>query len=503
MEAAVLIFFSSGLFLGFSLGANDSANVFGTAVASRMIRFSTAAVLASVFILLGAVISGAGAAHGLGELGAVNALPGAFTVALCAAITVYLMTQSGLPVSTTQAIVGAIVGWNLFSGSVTDLTVLGKIAGTWIAAPVLGALTAAILYALVLRIIRSAGLHLLALDRYTRWGLIVAGILGSYSLGANNIGNVMGVFLSSSPFTDFQIGGVTITSVQQLFFLGAVAIGVGVVTFSKPVMMTIGKGIAPLTPIAAFVTVVAHAVVLFLFSSTALQHLLLSNGLPAIPLIPVSSSQAIVGAVIGIAATKGSRGLRQIRWRVTGGILAGWAATPVLAGVLSFFALFFMQNVFDQKVFEPIEYELDGAEMARLEAAGLPVEELDSLVGRRIASGEVFLYQIGKYVTLAPEEQRLALATAEVVDLNVDPEVLAELDREYLGSERAKALGGLAGRRFDRRWKLEDALVAAGEAWRPREATPINELYNKQRDADLAYVVEAFAVAPEEESGFD
>ena len=74
MEIAILIFFSSGLFLGFSLGANDSANVFGTAVASRMIRFSTAALLASVFILLGAVISGAGAAHGLGELGAVNAL---------------------------------------------------------------------------------------------------------------------------------------------------------------------------------------------------------------------------------------------------------------------------------------------------------------------------------------------------------------------------------------------------------------------------------------------
>ena len=67
MELTVLVFLSSGLFLGFSLGANDSANVFGTAVASRMVRFGTAAVLASVFILLGAVLSGAGAAHGLGE----------------------------------------------------------------------------------------------------------------------------------------------------------------------------------------------------------------------------------------------------------------------------------------------------------------------------------------------------------------------------------------------------------------------------------------------------
>ncbi len=499
MDLAILIFFTSGLFLGFSLGANDSANVFGTAVASRMIRFATAAVLASVFLLLGAVLSGAGAAHGLGELGAVNALPGAFTVALSAAVTVYLMTKAGLPVSTTQAIVGAIVGWNLFSSAVTDLAVLSKIAGTWIAAPVLGAITAVILYSGVRLLIRAGGLHVLTLDRYTRWGLVGAGILGSYSLGANNIGNVMGVFLSSSPFTDFQVGNVTITGVQQLFFLGAIAIGVGVITFSKPVMMTVGRGILPLTPVAAFVSVVSHAVVLFLFSSVALQYFLLSNGLPAIPLIPVSSSQAIVGAVIGIASVNGLKGLKQIRWNQVGGIVAGWAATPVLAGVMCFFALFIMQNVFAQLVFEPIHYQLRAAELERLEAAGLPVEKLEPLRGRDIASGEVFLYQIEKRVTLDPGQQRLALATAEVVDLEITPEALAELDLEYLDAERVAALRALRGQRFDRRWKLEDALLAQSEAWRSREATPINQLYNKERSAHLGYVHETFTVVPEEE----
>jgi PiT family inorganic phosphate transporter len=503
MDVAILIFFSSGLFLGFSLGANDSANVFGTAVASRMIRFGTAALLASIFILLGAVLSGAGAAHGLGELGAVNALPGAFTVALCAAITVYLMTKSGLPVSTTQAIVGAIVGWNVFSGSVTDLTVLGKIAGTWIAAPVLGAITAVILYSGMRLVIRSGRLHILTLDRYTRWGLIVAGILGSYSLGANNIGNVMGVFLSSSPFSDFEIGGVTVTAVQQLFFIGALAIGVGVITFSKPVMMTVGKGILPLSPVAAFVSVVAHAVVLFLFSSVGLQHLLLSHDLPAIPLIPVSSSQAIVGAVIGIAAVNGRKGIRQIRWDRVGGIVAGWVATPIVSGILCIFALFVMQNVFTQTVFVPIEYELRGAEMKRLRAEGLPVEELRPLLGKRIASGEVFLYQVEKRVSLDPAQQKQILATAAVVDLEIVPEALAEIDVDFIGSDRMQALRGLSGQRFDRAWMLEEALMSGTRAWQPREATPINELYNKERRAQLAYLTEAFAVQPEEEDPLD
>ena len=45
MDLTVLVFLSSGLFLGWSLGANDAANVFGTAVGARMIRFGTAAAI--------------------------------------------------------------------------------------------------------------------------------------------------------------------------------------------------------------------------------------------------------------------------------------------------------------------------------------------------------------------------------------------------------------------------------------------------------------------------
>ena len=118
----LLFFLSSGLFLGWSLGANDAANVFGTAVGTRMMRFTTAALICSVFVILGAVFGGAGASHTLGKLGAVNALGGAFMVALSAGFTVYTMTRMSLPVSTSQAIVGSIIGWNLFSSSQTDIS---------------------------------------------------------------------------------------------------------------------------------------------------------------------------------------------------------------------------------------------------------------------------------------------------------------------------------------------------------------------------------------------
>ena len=352
----VLFYLTSGLFLGWSLGANDAANVFGTAVGSRMIRFVTAAWICSVFVVLGAVIGGAGAAGGLGELGAVNALAGSFTVALAAALTVYWMTKAGLPVSTTQAIVGGIVGWNLFTGSATDVVALGRIAGTWVACPILGALFSALLYRLTVVWLRRWQPHLLRRDMYTRWGLILAGAFGAYSLGANNIANVMGVFVACSPFQDVHFGHVfAITGIQQLFLVGALAIAVGVFTYSRRVMITVGQSLAPLNPVAAWVVVVAHSLVLFLFSSSRLQATLVGWGLPSIPLIPVSSSQAVIGAVLGIAFVQGrGKALRQVRWGMLLKIASGWISTPIVAALMSYLLLFIMQNVFQEQVHQPV-----------------------------------------------------------------------------------------------------------------------------------------------------
>ena len=125
----LLIFLSSGLFLAWSLGANNAANVFGPAVGTKMVRFATAAAITTVFVILGAVIDGAGASQTLGKLGAVNALGGSFTIALCAAVTVTIMTKAGLPVSTSQAIVGGIIGWNFFTGYWTRIC--AALATTW------------------------------------------------------------------------------------------------------------------------------------------------------------------------------------------------------------------------------------------------------------------------------------------------------------------------------------------------------------------------------------
>ena len=348
MELTIILFLFGGLFLGWSLGANDAANVFGTAVGTRMVNFRTAAIICSVFVILGAVVSGSGTTETIGKLGAINALPGAFACCVAAGSAVYLMTKFGLPVSTTQAIVGAIIGWNLFTGSQTDTGTLATILATWIICPILAGVIAIGLFLTVKKIISKSRIHILRLDAYTRLALLLAGAFGAYSLGANNIANVMGVFVNVSPFTDINIANLfVLTSIQQLFLLGGIAIAVGVFTYSKKVMFTVGNDLLKLSPVSAFVVVLSHSIVLFLFASQGISSFLISLNLPALPLVPVSSSQAIVGGVIGIGLLKGGK---EVKWSVAGKISIGWVVLPLLTMVIAMFILYILKYMFNLSV---------------------------------------------------------------------------------------------------------------------------------------------------------
>jgi inorganic phosphate transporter, PiT family len=340
-------FITSGLFLGWSLGANDAANIFGTAVGSKMIRFRTAALVAGIFVIIGATLQGSGTTNTLSQLGSVDALPGAFTVALSAAIVVFLMTRALLPVSTTQAIVGAIIGWNLFTGHSTDVKILTTILTTWVVSPVIGAIFSAFFYILLRALLKKLQIHLVVLDVYIKWALLIVGAFGAYSLGANNIANVMGVFAGSAPNVVIDMGIFRLDGLQVLFLLGGIAIAVGILTYSKNLMMQVGNGIMALSAEAAIVTVLHRQLFSSSFHQRHFPRFLQSMGLPPVPLVPVSSSQVIVGSIIGIGMIKG---VNEIKFKTIKGIAYGWVLTPIAAGLLSFLALFFVKNLFNLNV---------------------------------------------------------------------------------------------------------------------------------------------------------
>ncbi len=296
---------TSGIFMGWSLGANDSANIFGTAVATGVIKYGMAILLTALFVVLGANIEGPKCMETVGGVTRLSSM-GAFWCTLATAITMTILTYLAIPASTSQGIIGAVIGAGIISGT-ADFSKLYKIVTCWVLTPVAGCIFSLCLYRLIGYLMKKSRPGITGKNLFISLGLLIAGCYGAYCLGSNNVANVTGVYVSSGLLT-----------AKMAAFVGGLSIAFGVMTYSRKVMMTVGKGIVPLDPFSAFITMLAEAMTLHLFTQLG---------------VPVSSSQAIVGAVVGIGYTGDSR-------TVSTGMLAkvglGWVATPLLAGGLSF-----------------------------------------------------------------------------------------------------------------------------------------------------------------------
>lgn len=298
----------SGIFLGWTLGSNDSANVFGTAVAAKIVKYRTAILLTSLFVVLGALVEGEKCFATVGELSTMTPR-GAFLAALAAGITMFVLTYLALPSSTSQAIIGAIVGVGMVSG-IPDFSRLYKIVICWVLTPIGGITVSFVLYHLIgffiAKYIRSPQTRSFIIF----WSLIFAGCLGAYALGSNNVANVTGVYVGAGLLTPFE-GSL----------IGSLSIASGALTYSRKVMMTVGRDITPLDEYAALIAVLSGAITVEIFTQVG---------------VPVSSSQAIVGGVAGIGLVKEVRALSK---RTLIEIVIGWVLTPISAGIISFFLL--------------------------------------------------------------------------------------------------------------------------------------------------------------------
>ncbi len=296
---------SSGIFMGWSLGANDSANIFGTAVATGVVKYRVAICLTALFVMVGAIIEGPKCMATVGGVSTLSPLD-AFWCTLATAITIAFLTYLAIPASTSQGIIGAVIGAGIISGT-ADFSKLYKIVVCWIFTPIAGCVISVILYRFIGHIMKTKKVGIARKNFCLATGLIISGCYGAYCLGSNNVANVTGVYVSSG-----------MISAEVAALVGGVSIASGVLTYSKKVMMTVGKGIVPLDPLSAFITMLSEAISLHVFTQLG---------------VPVSSSQAIVGAVVGIGYAGDSRTVSR-KMLVKVGL--GWLATPVLAGVLSF-----------------------------------------------------------------------------------------------------------------------------------------------------------------------
>lgn len=166
-----------GLYMAANIGANDLANAMGTSVGSGAVTLKQAVGISIISNTLGAVLAGGYVTNTISKgiidpaflVGEPNMLMlGMFAALLAAGICVHLATFFGLPVSTTHAIVGAVVGFGIISvgaGAVTWSKVV-SIATSWIISPVAGGVIAGGIYYFVEKKIMSAKDPLRVSERY-------------------------------------------------------------------------------------------------------------------------------------------------------------------------------------------------------------------------------------------------------------------------------------------------------------------------------------------------
>jgi PiT family inorganic phosphate transporter len=202
-------------------------------------------------------------------------------------------------------VVGAILGIGFFNRNV-NFTGLGKVVACWIGTPIGGAIAAILVYKIVALLYNRLNLPMVLSDGLLRVGILAAGAYGAYALGANNVANVTAVFV-----------GADYLSMTLALLVGGLSIGLGIVTFGRPVMNTVGSRLVRLDSFSAFVVLLAEALTVHFYTFLG---------------VPVSTSQAIVGAVLGIGLLKGASTVSR---KTLVGILFGWFLTPVIAACIA------------------------------------------------------------------------------------------------------------------------------------------------------------------------
>jgi PiT family inorganic phosphate transporter len=323
---------------------------------------------------------------------------------LAAGMWLLIASSFGWPVSTTHSIVGAIVGFGAVGVGVDAVawSKVFKIVISWIASPILAGVISFILFRSLQNLIIDTkhpfdnakkyvpyymflvgfivslvtifkGLkHVgMSFDTFTSYslsigvGLLVA-IIGTFVIrdihldpdenkdfyyasmervfsvlmiitaaamafahGSNDVANAIGPL--AAIYSVVESGGlIGAKSALPVWILlvGGTGIVIGLITYGHKVIATIGTGITQLTPSRGFAATLAAAATVVIASGTG---------------IPVSTTQVLVGAVLGVGL---ARGMAALDTRVINKIFLSWIVTLPAGAFMSILFFFALKGVF-------------------------------------------------------------------------------------------------------------------------------------------------------------
>lgn len=307
----------AGLYLAWSLGANNAANIIGTSVGSRTLSFFKAIVFLMACLAVGVLFFSKNVIKTISS-GVIApeliTLPHAILALLLAGAWVHFATWKKWPVSINQTIVSTVFGIGLahmirFQGVVVEWDHLLKMAGIWLVSPLIGFFAGMILFRLVHGFVRHRHLYFkdkvhdffehpietagdyfsgdsVRRERLFKVLMILSAGYMSLAMGASTIASTTGLiysgFSANSLLPQALPGSKGLLVVKALVVLG---VAVGVVTYGRRLVDFIGSRLMKLNPMRG-------AVIQFSAASVILICALFGY--------PVSTTAVFVGAFLGV-----------------------------------------------------------------------------------------------------------------------------------------------------------------------------------------------------------
>jgi len=301
------------IYLAWIIGANSVS--LSIPMVSHLFTFRKAALIISLACFAGVFYYGSPVMDVVGNrvVAEVSVL-GALAVGIASAIWLTFSTWKGMPISSTHTIVGALVGYGLVLGTRIDMSLLTRIAMSWLISPLLGLIGGFIMYfSLRMVLIRRAkGLrHREIIEWFFTFLYILAGATLAFSLGSNALAAAIGAMQ----------GAYGTTRLIWVEILATLAIGVGILTWGRRVVDVVDRGITDMTPSRGFCSLLTTAIILLFFSGIG---------------IPISATHTVVGSVLGVGL---ARGINQINFKTFNHILYSWVVTVPAGAMLSILVL--------------------------------------------------------------------------------------------------------------------------------------------------------------------
>jgi len=319
MELAIVIaLIGAALIFDYINGFHDAANSIATVVSTRVLSPGRAVVWAAFFNFAAFFLFGTAVAQTIGS-GMIDRHVVTFAVifaGLFGAIVWDLITwHFGLPTSSSHALIGGYAGAAIAEAGWGAIIPSGwtKTLAFIVVSPVVG-LIAGLLLMISIYWIMS---HVTPgrVDHWFRKLQLVSAALFSLNHGANDAQKTMGIIavvLTTAGYYDKNYVGIPTWVVLAAYS----AISLGTLSGGWRIIHTMGSRITKLEPVHGFAAETGAAGAIFIATAFG---------------IPVSTTHAITGAIVGVGST---RRLSAVRWGVAGQIMWAWVLTIPAAAAL-------------------------------------------------------------------------------------------------------------------------------------------------------------------------